>query len=441
MKKKFFYIAIGLVLLMTLISPAIANQSVQAQAGGPGCIDAAGAPIPCPPTDAPSGGGGGGNQNPPSSVATPTNTPFPVANPTDNGVTEASWSGLCDGVDSKCIDDLVDSCKKSGGEVNVIGDGAGGATTVTCTLPAILATPVPGEQLTAPEIPLPEDGFLGSCTNDNLAECAEIFTCEDGLLVIEVDLYASGGTKYDFYCIPHEEIVLLDLPLAFPTDDGSTEENWDGGCVFSGQAELDKCSDALKAACDADGGEYSEFYEDDDSLYAVCENASEGVPPASTPAPEIVVAPTDDGNTEGNEDWEEQCTWNICWGLDLTCWINGGTGAAYDIGDGSYYYSCDMPAEESNSLPPSGWLPWVAVAVGLAIGLLLPAVQKLRAKPDSDSTHLKIKLEDVIISGIKTNEQPKPQTREHVLLNNDDGSTEASDYLMKIEGIKGESKD
>ena len=319
----------------------------------------------------------------------------------------ASWSGECKGdfrEVSQCIAIFHNGCNHVGGTVSsTIKDGE---ASLTCT---VQSTVDPGSRFTAADHSQSnEDGFLGSCTNKNLAECREVFTCEEGLLVIKVDLYATGGTRYDFYCIPHDS--RAELPLAVPSDDGETD-NWGGECFAEGK-ELDQCIDALSAFCGTEGGDVSVLYwEDGASVY--CENMSEAAPPAPTETP-LPVAAAPQEPVEPNP-------------------APGGT------------------------FPPGGWLPWMTGLFGLAIGLLLPAVQKLANKPeepekleragifnltdnpDEGSTEAK----KIFIGGLSAQpEPPQPQTREHILLSNQsDEPQEAFDPFTKVDGIPGHSKD
>lgn len=373
--KKINTLLLALAIVAVLLFGSSANiPAAHAQAT---CLDAAGAPIPCPPTEEPSTGGGGsdndnsgggsqpsgGNSNP-ATVATvtpePTNTPLPLAAPTDDGSTgKAEWSGTCKGENTSetahCIAQFTNGCTSVGGSVTV-GEIKDGAVPLTCKVPAVL-----------PPTPRPlssnDNGFLGSCTNENFADCREQFKCENGLLVIKVDLYATGGTSYDFYCIPDEEVQQLILPLAVPTNDDEVE-NWEGVCTGD---DLSSCSDTFKALCDEEGGAYSEFYEDNGSLYAVCENSSE-TSPAPTEAPAIAAAPEGDGSVEGNEDWDEECSWATCWAVDFYCWSNGGSGYIIEDAVGNTGYHCDMPEEKEGNIPP-GW--WMLGALGIGIGVVI----------------------------------------------------------------------
>lgn len=300
-----------LFLTIILVLALSATAGDFAHAQEPECRDATGAVIPCPPTEQPSTGGGSGG-------------------------------------------------------------GGGGGNPNPPTVPTATSTPVP--TATALPIALPESDYLGSCTSANFSKCKDQFKCEDGLLVIEVDLYSGNGTKYDFYCIPHEKVPTIDFPLTNPDGTGVTEDtNWTSGCFGD---DVDACVENLAAICDADGGDLSVWYEDDGSAGTYCENStpadSQSAPTESpAAATDIAAVPTEDGT----------------------------------------------PTDD----PTPNWVPWITVgALVILIGLLLPAVQKVRdaaARARTESHSAKVDL-----------------------INKDDGGTEASDYLLEIDGIKGESK-
>ncbi len=296
------------VLLAIFTAILLAGSSFNSAHAQDQCLDAAGAPIPCPPAD---DNGNGGYQNPtsiPPSIPA-TTTPFPIS-----------------------------------------------------------AAPTPTS--------LPDENYLGSCSNadGNVFDCFEKFKCEDGLLVIEVDLYADGGTKYDFYCIPDENVPQLDLPLTIPDPMGK-DDNWGSGCSEDSHGGLDACLDLLSGICSEEGGDVSIWY-DDDGAGVYCENQSEAGQPApeATPLP-LAVAPQP-GNTS-DEDWDESCSWASCWAYDLSCWSSGGSGYGMEDGAGNTIYHCDMPegSTAGNNLKQLG----LATVVVVLIGLLLPAVQKVRS--------------------------------------------------------------
>lgn len=368
MKKTFLIVSLLLALLFAMATPTSMHANVLAQDPN-ACYDATGAVIPCPSE---SGGGNeddededdstsGGNQKPPSSV----NTPIPTASFT----------------------------------------------------PVPTATPLP--------FALPESDYLGSCNsaNGDLQNCLDQFTCEDGTLVFEVDIYTGGnGTQYDVYCIPHETIPTLDLPLANPTgaDENGTEYKYAGVCHF-GDGYAGCISDFL-AQCDADGGLYDEIDTGQGATVATCELPEKQVPTEESPA--IAAAPTatppNDGSTAGSS-WDEECGYWTCWMSSLSCMADGGSGYELDHASGAHIYHCDVPDPTSNAKPASPWLPWLTIGgVVILVALLLPAVQKVReaaARTSAQSRSAKIDL-----------------------INKDDGGTEASDYLLEIDGIKGESK-
>jgi hypothetical protein len=441
-------------LLAILISSFFANVQVTPAFAQEQCVDATGAPIPCPPTaEIPCGQPGGPACPPtkdgPNPTPRPTQTSQPIANPTEETSTAgASWSGTCSGNHSEivnCMGKLANSCGASKGtyDIEINKDGS---HTMTCTLPAVVDPNAPLPLVVAPtRTPLPDENYLGSCSNKdrNIFDCFEKFTCEDGLLVIKVDLYSGDGTKYDFYCIPDESTPLLDLPLSIPDPQGK-DDNWTGGC--SAGAGLDACLDLMSAGCAEEGGDVSIWYDDDGGAGVYCENQSEARQPApettslplsnptaetrtadwhkfcsnsdghayamclvdasssctkeggspaptthedgatvncrfptivieSTPMP-LVAAPQT-GETSG-ESWDESCSWATCWAYDLTCWSSGGSGYGVEDSAGNTAYHCDLPDSSTtgqNNLKQLG----LGVLVGIVlIGLLVPAVQKVR---------------------------------------------------------------
>jgi hypothetical protein len=396
--KKIIYQLIAIIVLAFSLAQTPAAHAQEE------CRDAAGAVIPCPPTENPTGGSGSDNSGSGGgSSGSPTNTPMPIIAPTeDTGTAKgASWSGTCKGSVSevaRCIGLFHNGCKHVGGKVSDTIEN--GEVNLTCTVPS---TVDPVSQFTAADDSRPnEDDYLGSCTNKNLAECREVFTCEDGLLVIEVALYASGGTRYDFYCIPHDR--TSELPFAIPPSDGEND-NWTGSC--NGK-DMDQCIDTLSALCDEEGGDLSVWYDDGGTgagLY--CENMSEARQPAPTETPPLAAVPQEPSEPE------------------------------------------PIPAP---TFPPGGWLPWITGFFGVVLGLLLPAVQKVRdsaARSGQTKEHVLLNKEDpqeakkIFLGGLSAQpEPPQPQTREHILLANQaDEPQEAFDPFLKLDGIPGETKD
>lgn len=310
-------------LLVILVSAFFADSQVQPAFAQTQCLDAAGGVIPCPPTeDIPCGQPGG--------PACP-------------------------------------SSSDTGGN----NDDGNKRPTVTPVPPTLTPTSLP---ISAAPTSLPEENYLGSCSNSdgNVFDCIEKFKCEDGLLVIKVDLYAGDGTKYDFYCIPDETVPQLDLPLSIPDPIGK-DANWTGGCPAG--AGLDACLDLASDHCSQEGGEISIWY-DDDGAGVYCQNQSEASQPAPEATPLPLVAAPPSGDTSG-EDWDESCSWASCFAYDIMCWADGGSGYGQEDGAGNTVYHCDMPEGSTagqNNMKQLG----LATIVVVLIGLLVPAIQKVR---------------------------------------------------------------
>lgn len=289
-------------------------------------------------------------------------TPLPVAGGDEQGATEAKWTGSCSGDNQtwkKCVNGLMNACSNSGGDAEIVEDD-GATTTISCTIPdgaVVEPTPRP--------LAAPEDHWIGTCTEaaGNLSECIAEFQrqCPDGLLVVKVDIYAD---VYNFYCIPHENNPLTEFPLAAPPDPGS-DDNWVGGCYGD---DIDGCLNDMKAACDEEGGEYSEWY-DEDGAGVYCQNASEGTP--ANPQP------------------------------------GGVPGSLPDLGLGA--------------------------VIGIVAAVAIPAFMKnaRKARIDKLPTNLGIPGEDP--SARKPKPKPKPQPKP--------SGGGGSDYLLELDGVKGESKD
>jgi hypothetical protein len=411
--KKYLFIPF---LLAILISSLFANVPVKPAFAQEQCVDASGAPIPCPPTaEIPCGQPGGPACPPtkdgPNPTPRPTRTSQPIANPTEETSTAgASWSGSCANagpVNDPCLLKLMDACYDAGGDSTVGNADENGTVTVTCALPAVRDPNAPRPLVSAPtRTPLPDENYLGSCSNNdrNIFDCFEKFTCEDGLLVIKVDLYSGNGTKYDFYCIPDESTPLLDLPLSLPDPKGKVA-NWTGGC--SAGAGLDACLDLMSAGCAEEGGDVSIWYDDDGGAGVYCENQSEASQPApdATPLPLAAADPT----RIADGDWVGGCNFgdNYDFCMDdykAACNNEGGVYNESHDDEGTNVSCSDTTAGRPNGGFPGGLLPWAGGGiVGILIGLLVPAIQKVR----------------------EAAARTKTPSREHILLNKVDGGTEA----------------
>jgi hypothetical protein len=257
-------------IILSVLFALMAAAALYVSAHAQGCFDPSGAPIDCPDY-----------QNPTKTPVppTPTSTPLPLAIPTDDGVAGFKSATCAGGADAawmlSCTTNLVNKCGGAGGVSTIDPPDSAGGVTVNCSKDVFVViepTPFP--------LSLPErgDGWIGTCTEaaGDLADCIDNFKCEDGLLVVKVDIY---NGIYDFYCIPHDKDPETVFPIGVPLDPGA-DDNWVGGC--SGGDGMGACLDEMKAACDEEGGEYSEWY-DDEGAGAYCQNSSEGALPPGQP--------------------------------------------------------------------------------------------------------------------------------------------------------------
>lgn len=297
-------------------------------------------------------------------------------------------------------------------------------------------------------------------------------------------------------------------PTSLPEIAAPNEEPGTGKAEWSGVCKDSTCIAQFTNGCESVGGTVETGEIKDGQVPLTCKV------PMEEYEPEIVLAaaPTEEPDSRKAE-WSGTCKDTTC----IAQFTNGckSVGGTVDIGkieEGTVPLTCKVPMEEyepeiaiaaapsdpqpeprpNGGFPPGGWLPWITGLSGLLIGLLLPAVQKVREaapragqtrehvllnkeddgnteleragilnltdKPDGGSTDHKdwIHIESMSHepdSGASSGAMP--QTKEHVLLNKDDkpqaddeptiknkeedGSTEAA--FMKLGDIKGESKD
>jgi len=137
------------------------------------------------------------------------------------------------------------------------------------------------------------------------------------------------------------------------------------------------------------------------------ENPTKNAPSEVTPTPTtepVITSSGNDGATEGENDWEDVCTFDLCLGLTVACYWDGGTPEIVEDGSGNTGVRCTIPDADDGAATP---FPWGPVGItGLFVVLmvmLLPAIQKLKNKPDTSQT--------------------------------------TADYLLTLDGIPGESKD
>ena len=365
----------------------ILSGSVNAQGG---CQDAAGGPIPCP------------TETPKDNDASPTDKPKDNDNPRKSTPTSQP-------------------------------------TRVPNT-----ATPTPSETPTStPEptaTPLPEIAISPTEeTNSAKAEWSGI--CKDTTCISQF----TNGCKSVGGTVETGEIKEGTVPLTCKVPKGEnepeigfaaapTEETNSAKAEWSGICKDTTCIAQFTNGCKSVGGTVDIGEIKEGTVPLTCKV------PMGEYEPEIgfAAAPTEETNSAKAE-WSGICKNTTCIAQFTNgCESVGGTVEIGNIEKGNVPLTCKVPMGEnepeivfaaapsgpqpgptpSGGFPPGGWLPWTAGFFGLLIGLLLPAVQKLMDKPKEVE-----KLERAGIFNLTDNE---PQAA-------------AADYLLKIEGIEGES--
>ncbi len=144
------------------------------------------------------------------------------------------------------------------------------------------------------------------------------------------------------------------------------------------------------------------------------------VTPTPTAEP-VITSSSNDGATEGENDWEDICTFDLCLGLIAACYWDGGTPQIVEDGSGNTGVHCTIPDGDDGAAAPFPWGPVIITGSFVVLMvMLLPAVQKIREAAARSS-----------YGG---------QTKEHVLLNKEEGGGTEAAYL-KLGDIKGESTD
>ena len=221
--------------------------------------------------------------------------------------------------------------------------------------------------------------------------------------------------------------------LAIPTADGSTGGGTAWFCEHDPNNPQAKwaCANGYVNKC-VEGGGVATVSSRPSGIKVGCQ-----LPDPARSGPII----SDRGDGSG---WDGVCTVGdeTCLSeLRATCDAEGGLYKEVGFEDtGAIFAHCTMPpsAHSGGTFPPGGWLPWITGFFGLLIGMLLPAVQKIRdaasrtaRMPNNKNPDLMKSNEDQDPTAQKkakrteaefsNKAEPTSQTREHVLLAKQDG--------------------
>lgn len=137
------------------------------------------------------------------------------------------------------------------------------------------------------------------------------------------------------------------------------------------------------------------------------------VTPTPTAEP-VITSAGNDGSTDGDNDWEDVCTFDLCLGLTAACYWDGGTPEIVEDGSGNTGVHCNIPDDDDGAVAPFPWGPVGIVGVVILLMImLLPAVQKFKNKPDTPQGRSWDTFGDIKGDNVTP---PTPQTREHILL-------------------------